>query len=112
MKVILILIIPFILFSCSNNDDVKQQYPNCLQFEIDRILNSIPQSPRATIGLYTFQNENVYVVNTNFPDDQSNVYNSRCELICTIGGIDGNENDTCVDWENAEYIETVWTDNR
>lgn len=79
MKAILILIIPILLISCSTDDDFKQQYPSCLQFEIDRILNSSPQSPRATVELYTYQNENVYVVNTNFPDDQSNVYNSQCQ---------------------------------
>lgn len=112
MKAILVLIIPFLLFSCSSDDEVKQSYPNCLQFEVDRILGSSPQSPRANVELYIYQNENVFVVNTNFPDDQSNVYNSQCELICTIGGIDGNENDTCIDWANAEYIEPVWTDNR
>lgn len=112
MKAILVLIIPVLLFSCSKDDEVKQSYPNCLQLEIDRILDSSPQSPRATIELYTYQDENVYVVNTNFPDVQANVYNSQCQLICTIGGIDGNENDTCVDWENAEFIEKLWTDYR
>jgi hypothetical protein len=112
MKAILDLIIPFLLFSCSNDDEVKQSYPNCLQLEIDRILDSSPQTPIETVELYTYQNENVYVVNTNFPDDQSNIYNSQYQLICTIGGIDGNENDTCIEWENAEYIETLWTDNR
>jgi hypothetical protein len=112
MKAIIVLIIPFLLFSCSNDVEVKQSYPKCLQLEVDRILESSPQSPRATIELYTYQNENVYVVNTNFADYQTNVYNSQCQLICTIGGIDGNENDTCVDWENAEFIETLWTDER
>ena len=112
MKAILVLIIPFLLLSCSKDDEIKQGYPNCIQLEIDRILDSSPQSPRATIELYTYQNENVYVVNRNFPDDQSNVYNSQCQLICTIGGIDGNENDTCVDWKKAKFIKTLWTDDR
>ena len=46
----LILIIGMILFisSCENNDD-EIQYPICLQSEVERILESTPQSPRATI---------------------------------------------------------------
>ena len=104
----LILIIGIILFmsSCENNDD-EIQYPNCLQSEVERILESTPQSSRTTIKFYLYQGNNVNIVNTNFPDDQSNVYNSRCELLCTLGGIDGSENDTCIEWENAGFIENV-----
>ena len=109
----LILIIGIILFisSCENNDD-ETQYPTCLQSEVERILESTPQSPRATIKLYLYQGNNVYIVITNFPVDQSNIYNSNCEIICSVGGIDGNQNDTCVNWESAELVETVWTDNK
>ena len=38
MKAIIVLIIPFLLFSCSNDVEVKQSYPKCLQLEVDRIL--------------------------------------------------------------------------
>lgn len=113
MKTILILIIPFLLFfSCSKNDEPEKNYPDCLQVEIDRILDSNPQSPRATIELYTYQSESVYMVHTNFPDDYSNLYNSKCELICSFGGIDGNGESSCADWESAKHIKTVWTDSR
>lgn len=112
MKTILILTIPLLLFSCNKNDDVLENYPPCLQIDIDRILDSRPQSPRATIDLYTYQGERVYLVQTNFPDGYSSLYNSKCESICSFGGIDGNGDGTCLDWENAKYMETVWTDTR
>lgn len=110
-KLTLIICIILSISSCEKNDD-EIQYPTCLQSEVERILETTPQSPRATIKLYLYQGNNVYIVNTNFPDDQSNIYNSNCEIICSVGGIDGNQNDTCVNWENAELVETVWTDNR
>ena len=109
----LTLIIGIIIFisSCEKNDD-EIKYPSCLQSEVERILESTPQTPRATINLYLYQENNVYIINTSFPDDQSNIYNSNCEIICSVGGIDGNQNDTCMNWENAELIETVWVDPR
>lgn len=113
IKAVLILIVPFLLLSCSKDDDNTQHnYPDCLQSEVDRILDVEPQPNRASIELYTYQDQDVYVVHSNFPDDQASVYNAKCEVICSVGGFAGNENDTCEDWESAEHIETVWTDNR
>ncbi len=111
MKTLIFSFFAVFLMSCSSDDDSKNSYPICLQSAVDRILDVPAQSPPANIKLYLYQTKEVYVVNTYFPDDYSYVY-SDCEMICTIGGIGGNQNDTCVDWESASYIETVWTDNR
>ena len=112
MKVFIFSFIALLLISCGSDDDCQKTYPSCLQTEINRIQGSLPQSPRGTIDLYLYQEENVYVVNTNFPDEESKVYSKSCQLICSFGGIGGNQNDSCVDWEMANYIETVWIDNR
>lgn len=113
MRTLIFFLTTILLVSCNSDDDNSiKAFPNCLKPEIDTILDSPPQSPRATVELYLYQTGDVYVVNTNFPDNISSVYNSSCKLICTIGGIVGNQNNTCVDWDNASYIETIWTDIR
>lgn len=113
MRILTFFLTTILLFGCKSDDDnTISAFPNCLKPEIDIILRTPPQSPRASIELYMYQTENVYVVNTNFPDDYTYIYNASCELICTVGGIAGNQNNTCVDWDKASYIETLWTDNR
>lgn len=113
MRILISFLAVILLVGCNCDDDnTVTAFPNCLKPEIDTILDAPPQSPRATVELYRYQNENVYVINTNFPDDHSYVYDTSCQLICTMGGIGGNQNDTCVDWDSASYIETLWTDIR
>lgn len=70
------------------------------------------QSPKANIEKYLYNNQEVYLVNgQNFPDGQSHVISLDCEDICVLGGLDGSDND-CPNWEDAEFIETIWTDPR
>lgn len=113
MRTLIFFLTTIVLVSCKSDDDnTITAFPNCLKPEIDSILDSPPRSPRATVELYLYQNENVYVVNKGFQDDYSYVYSASCQLICTIGGIGGNQSNTCVDWDKASYLETLWTDNR
>ncbi len=110
---VLSFLILFSLYSCNSDDEKSIEYPVCVQSLIDDYVNSNqPTSPRASVEKYTYNNETVYVCHfQNFPDGQSIVINSNCDGQCVLGGIDGVEND-CLNWENAEFIETIWTDNR
>jgi len=108
----LLLSILLLQLSCSSNkDEVENSYPECLSSQINTILQSPAQNPRATIKKYNYQSQIVYEVNTNFADGKSSIYSNKCELLCENGGIDGQLND-CINWNNATYIETVWTDPR
>lgn len=114
MKLFFLSLMTVFIIGCGGTDEEGplDSYPPCLQPEIDRILEAIPQSPRANIKLYHYRNVNVYVLNTNFPDDISNVYNYECEIICSLGGINGNPSNTCSDWRDAIFTDTIWVDNR
>lgn len=102
------------LINCSNNEDQsnKNNYSDCINAKIQEILQSPIQNPKATVKKYTYLGQTVYLINSNFADALDPVYNDKCELVCTQGGIGGNSNNSCVNWDSAVYIETVWTDPR
>jgi hypothetical protein len=116
MKKITYLISVLLLFigcSKSNNEEhIEVSYPECLNTTIKEILQYPVQNPKSTIKKYTYQKQTVYIVNFNFTDGQNLIYNDKCELICTIGGIGGSSQNTCINWNDAAFIETVWTDSR
>jgi hypothetical protein len=111
-KLTLIISVLLLQISCNNDDTKKISYPECLSSKIQEILQSPVQNPKSTIEKYNYQNQTVYLIVFNGADSQSQVYNEKCELVCSIGGIGGSAQDTCINWENATYIETVWSDPR
>ncbi|WP_271407379.1 DUF6970 domain-containing protein [Tenacibaculum soleae] len=113
-KLILIIGITFCIQSCEKNEDSNNDnYPDCLQFEINNIFDGEPTTIRANLKKYKYQENIVYVFfEGNVVEGQTRVYSTECTKICEYGGIGGNQNNTCNNWESAELIETVWTDNR
>lgn len=110
----LLILVLLILSSCSKRENIcpKQLYPDCINSNIQVILQSPVQSIKATVKKYLYQGQTVYLISTNFPDAPSQVYNEKCDLICSIGGIGGETSTTCINWNNATFLETVWTDPR
>lgn len=113
-NLILIFCITTILLSCNKNDDsIDEKFPECLQFEIDAILNGNPTTIKANIKKYKYENAFVYAFHDgNIAEGQTRVYNNECTKICEFGGIGGSQINTCENWEGAELIETVWEDPR
>ncbi|WP_303318471.1 hypothetical protein Q4Q34_03950 [Flavivirga abyssicola] len=106
----LVVVILFCIISCKDDDAIN--YPDCLKPIINVILERRVQSPKANIEKYIYMEEEVFLVNgQNFPDGQSHLITLECNDICVFGGIDGPDND-CPDWQNAEFVRTVWTDPR
>ena len=110
-KLIPLLSFLILFFSCSKNDNLEE-LPTCIKPIVKAIKEMPVQSPRANIEKWSYEGREVYQVNAqNFPDGQSFVYELNCEYICPLGGIDGLDND-CENYQNAKFIETIWTDLR
>ncbi len=111
-RIIIACCMNLILFSCSS-DDGMQEIPECLKPTITAILEKPVQSPKAKIELWKYEEKEVYVIDAqNFPDGQTFVITTDCEeTICTLGGIDGSDND-CPLWNNATLIKILWIDPR
>lgn len=84
--------------------------PDCLNIYIEEMLQFPKQDPRGTIKAYIYQNDTVFAVNSSGVDAQTLIYNEKCELICYYGGLTGHN--TCINWDNATYLDTVWIDPR
>jgi hypothetical protein len=105
-----------IFMSCSKSEIATKEvaYPECLSTQIQLILGSATQTPKANIQKYNYKGIVVYAVNY-IKNDGTNleVYNDKCELICSTGStIDGTPFNSCIDWNKATLIETVWSDPR
>jgi hypothetical protein len=113
MKQILTYLCLLLLYFSCNSDDDQNEIPECLKPTVDSILEQSVQSPRAKIELWEYEGQEVYVVDAqNFPDGETFVITTDCqETICTLGGIDGPDND-CSEWNNATLIKTLWSDSR
>lgn len=115
MRLLALILSITTLIGCSNDDNKTQKMaiqPRCLQTIIDNASQFEPTSPRGNIEKYLYQGNEVFLVNVmNFTDGQSEVIDTECVAVCSLGGIDGDLND-CEDFENAEFIETVWEDPR
>jgi hypothetical protein len=103
-----------LLSSCSRNDDENKSYPECLSNIISTVQQIPVQKPKVEVKKYKYKNQIVYTVNIIKPDGSSLVvYDESCNLICSSGNtIVGTPFDTCIDWNTATYLETVWTDPR
>lgn len=115
MKNLIYSVIIFsLLVNCGRSED-DNAYPTCYKEEIQNILQNPPATPRSNIMKYKYQDKYVYVLTNNgISDEQSVVRDENCNVICYSGGIGGNlpETNTCINWNEAEYISTVWTDPR
>lgn len=115
-KLILLLIVLLLQQSCSSNDITNKtnNYPECISLKIQRILQSPVQNPKAIIQKYNYNGFVVYAINFIKNDGASlEVYSDKCDLICSAGStIDGTPFNSCIDWNKATLIETVWSDPR
>lgn len=118
MKLFALILTVTILIGCSNNDDNEVTIePKCLQTIIDNVLLSEPTTPRASIAKYNYNSLEVYLITippgNNAADYESFLRDSNCNLICLIGGIDGNPSSECSGFNNtSEFLETIWSDPR
>ncbi len=113
----IILICTIILFlssSCGDKIDnnFPGTYPCCLQSTLDNLISSAPTQPRAKLEKFYYKGQYVYSLNfvPPYPEDfLYSVVGENCEIICSYGGI---ANLKCAGWEEAEFIEVVWEDER
>lgn len=105
----------FVIGACSkSNDEEIPTYSDCIKNKIELYLKNPVNNPKTYIKKYIYNKQTVYLINTNYPDGASTtVYNENCEIVCASGAtINGVGFDTCIDWDKATFVETVWTDPR
>lgn len=104
-----------ILTSCTTTKSYElPTYPECIKTQINTLSKAPIQTPRVSVKKYTYLGKTAYAVNFINPDGPSlTIYDENCNIVCAMGAtIAGIPFDTCVDWNKAVFIKTVWTDTR
>ena len=87
-----------------------------MQDIINSILEEEVSTPRRTISSFDYNQQIVYAITPNsfVTEPATIILDSSCNTICLIGGFAGDNGETagCENFENAEFIETIWTDPR
>ncbi|MBF4470633.1 DUF6970 domain-containing protein [Flavobacterium sp. HJJ] len=121
-KLIILFFIATLLTKCSNDSKNLEnsnqcKYPECFTPSINVILKRPVENPRASIKKYLYNGQNVYIVDDQFASMGNDiplglVRNENCETVCDFGGGIAGTKSTCLNWDKAVFIETVWTDPR
>jgi hypothetical protein len=110
MKVNAFIWILLIAVAVTGCDNIDNGTPECIVKEIKKFSREHGCDDRS-VAEYEFQGKTVYVFSpgTCGADMTSNVFNSGCTLLGTLGGITGNgEINGQNFYTNAVFIHTTW----
>jgi len=111
-KLIISLSILLFITACNKKSEIDGEYPSCMQFEVNNVLNRNTTTIKAFIKKYRYQGKIVYAFyEGNIVEGQTRIYDENCLNICEFNGV-GTQINTCENWDSAEFIETVWEDPR
>jgi hypothetical protein len=105
---ILLFVLVTVFASCKKQG-VQQSTPICLDKKIESFSAS-SNCNDANVKAYTFQTKTVYVFDhgTCGADMTSEVIDSDCKTLGTLGGFTGNTKINGEEFSNAVFVKTVW----
>lgn len=108
MKNFTLIVALSLLISCTKNQEEKN-YPPCFESQIQILFESPVQSTKSNIKKYSYQNNEVFVLERNIGTDEPySVVDENCNIICEFGVWSSN---TC-DLNDLVFVEIVWEDPR
>lgn len=113
-RIIFLLGVIGLLYSCEKEDDATNGIPNCIDEKINEIKNGDVWNPPAKIYSYTYDGQTVYYFPPRCCDIPSSLYDKNCNLICSPdGGITGGGDGSCADFFSERTDEKlIWEDTR
>jgi len=102
-----LLFVSVFLFSCGDDD---LDIPQCIDEELQAF---IPEGCPGTsdLTLWRFQGQDVYcfAYGDCISDTYAEIFNQNCVLLCTLGGISGNNICEGAEWDtSAERISLIY----
>lgn len=105
---ILSLFLGLTFVSCGDDDTVD--LPACIDTELDTFKVEACAGT-ADLTLWRFRGQDVYcfAYGTCISDTYADIFDADCNLICTLGGISGNNDCDGTAWDqNATYISLLY----
>lgn len=113
MKAIKLIIYLTLFISVSSCDkyDIADGTPACIEQLIKEFNSETDCIVAVDVRKYEFQGGNVYLFKPGDcgADMGSEIYDSDCNSLGFIGGIDGNQTINGEDFSNAVLISVIWT---
>lgn len=102
------ILVLFVLGACKKFK-IEPNVPSCIKNTAKEKTKSTT-SAYASILEYGFQNQTVYVfdLDAGTTNARADIYNSNCEIIGYLGGVDGNRTVNGEDFSNAVFKRKVW----
>ncbi len=108
-----LLFINIIFISCDKLD-VPADTPSGIKKKIRKMKDDEVRNPSGSVWQYDYNGETVYYIPPYCCDRYSELYDSKCNLICNPdGGISGAGDGKCTDFFNTRTNEKlIWQDDR
>jgi len=111
-RALILLGILVLTINCENSES-DSEYPNCIETKINELKNSPVQNPPAEVWKWEVNNEVYYYVTSDCCDQFNILYNENCVSVCAPdGGITGNGDGNCPEFNNTIEKTLVWKDLR
>jgi len=94
--------------------DVPSGTPSCIKDKINAIKEEERRDPPGSVWRYDYNGETVYFIPSYCCDIPSELYDEKCNFICSPdGGITGAGDGQCTDFFNKRTNEQlIWKDTR
>lgn len=107
IKLLLVLVLCIHLYGCSKDRD--SSLPACIHKKIEEF-KSTKICDQSRVDEYEFQKKRVFVFENQYCccDFTSEVLDSECGYLGSLGGFIGNNKINNEDFSNAKFIKTHW----
>lgn len=94
--------------------DVPAGTPSCIKKKIRKMENNEVRNPPGSVWQYNYNGETVYYIPSHCCDIPSELFDSKCNLICRPdGGITGAGDGQCPDFfSKLTNQKLIWQDDR
>jgi hypothetical protein len=101
------------LIACEDGASNDIDAPPCILDIIEVIKDESVRNPPAQVWKWEVGDEDYYYITSDCCDHFNYLYSNSCEIICAPdGGITGNGDGNCPDFEGEVEKELVWEDKR
>lgn len=110
LTLVLFVAVSILTWCSCNKLDIDKDAPDCIQFKIKNWEQDSTLCDSARVEEYTFQGGNVFLFNPGNcgADMLSDVFNTDCVKLGSLGGIMGNTKINNEEFSHAVLVGTTW----
>lgn len=114
LPICLSLLCLIVIISCNKKSSITTEIPACIEAKIEEFKQQPVQNPPVEIWKWeTKGGENYYYITSPCCDQYNYIHDENCNEICAPdGGITGDGDGNCPDFEENVVQTLVWKDNR